>query len=95
MTIDQALAKVSAQIDAILEQRLFDMALQMIADGADPHAPGAPPDPDASWQRVSVDDVLQRQRAIDAAWKVEAIAQIRKSLEAECCSGARRDADGR
>jgi len=95
MTIDQALAKVSAQIDAILEQRLFDMALQMIADGADPHAPGAPPDPDASWQRVSVDDVLQRQRAIDAQWKVEALAQIRKCLEAECCSGARRDADGR
>ena len=86
MTIDQALAKVSAQIDAILEQRLFDMALQMIADGADPNAPGAPPDPDAGWQRVSFDEVLQRQRANDAQWKVEALAQIRKMLEA-CCSG--------
>jgi hypothetical protein len=75
--------------------RLFDIALQMIADGADPNGPGAPPDPDASWQRVSFDEVLQRQRAIDAQWKVEALAQIREMLEAECCGGARRDADGR
>jgi len=88
MTIDQAVAKLDAEIAVLLERRLDDMAGLMIANGADPTKPPAPPDPDTDWQPVSFDEVLERQRAIDAEWKTEALAQIRKWLEAECCQCA-------
>jgi len=95
VTLDDAVAKVSAEIDALLQERLDDMACRMIANGADPTRPPAPPDPDTDWQPVSFDEVLERQRAIDAEWKGGALVQIRTWLEAEYCSGARRDVDGR
>ena len=41
MTIDQAIDKASAEIDALLQVRLDDMACQMIANGADPTKPRA------------------------------------------------------
>jgi hypothetical protein len=83
MTIDQVLENASAQIDAILRQRLDDMACQMIANGADPTKPPATEDADGDWQRVSFDEILERQRAIDAKWKTEVLVLIRTWVEAE------------
>ena len=82
MTLDDAVAKASAEIDVLLQERLDDMACRMIANGADPTRPPAPPDPDADWHPINFDEILQRQRAIDAAWKVGALAQIRQWLAA-------------
>jgi hypothetical protein len=53
----------------------------MIADGADPEAVAEPPDTEGAWQRVSVDWVLQRQKAIDRQWRAETLAQLRTDLE--------------
>ena len=70
MTLAQAVAKLSAEIDVLLQQRLDAMALQMIGDGVDPTAtPPATEDADGDWQRITFDGILQRQREIDAAWK--------------------------
>ena len=76
MTIDQAIDKASAAIDALLQQRLDAMALQMIGDGVDPTKPPANEDSDGDWQRVTFGEILQLQGARDAAWKREALAQI-------------------
>ena len=83
MTIDQTIAKLEGEIDALLQERLDDLACQMIANGADPTKPPANEDSDGDWQRVSFDEILERQRAIDAAWKTKALAEIRTWVEAE------------
>ena len=93
MTIDQAIAKLEGEIAALLEDRLDALALRMLGDGVDPTKLPANEDSDGDWHQVSFDEILERQRAIDAAWTTKALAQIRNWLEAEYC-GARRDADG-
>ena len=83
MTIDQTIAKLEGEIDALLQERLDDMACQMIANGADPTKLPATEDADSDWQQVSFDEILERQRAINAAWKTKALAEIRTWLAAD------------
>ncbi len=88
MTIDDGLAKVAAQLDEVLAQRWHDLALQLIADGADPNDrgdldAGPPPgelSPGESWHRVTFDEVLQRQRDLDLQWRDETLARLRGEL---------------
>ena len=65
VTLDEAVDTSACAIDAILEQRLDALVLEMIACGADP-------------ERVS--DVLDDQRAVDTTWRATTLAALRAWL---------------
>jgi hypothetical protein len=77
VTIDEAMAKVTREIDTILARRLDDTALRMIEGGCDPIADDS-----------GFDDVLEQQRAIDAAWRRTTLLEIRAWLTDEYRSTA-------
>ncbi|HXG57000.1 MAG TPA: hypothetical protein VNJ03_16600 [Vicinamibacterales bacterium] len=88
MTLNDGLAKVAAQLDAVLAQRWHDLALEMITAGANPNdrgdlGSGPPPGglpPGLVWRRLTFDEVLQRQKDLDLAWRAETLARVRAEL---------------
>ncbi|HXG54022.1 MAG TPA: hypothetical protein VNJ03_01465 [Vicinamibacterales bacterium] len=88
MTIDAGLAKVAAKIDEMLAQRWDAAALSMISAGANPNdrgdlGAGPPPGglaPGLVWRRLTFDEVLQRQKDADLAWRAETLARVRAEL---------------
>ena len=64
MTLNAAMAKASAEIDRLLEQRWDALWHQLLADGIDP---------DSSW-------ILEEQQKLDRQWRAETLAEIRTAL---------------
>jgi hypothetical protein len=69
VTVDQALDKVTREIDAILQKRWIDLELRIFADGCS----------DFDAIRVVVED----QREIDLAWRKQALESLRSVLAAQ------------
>jgi len=65
MTLDEAIAKAAHEIDAILEERMDALALKMIACGVDADI---------------LPDLLDAQHHVNAAWRVQTLADIRTQL---------------
>jgi hypothetical protein len=78
VTLDEALAATSRAIDKVLEQRWDALAFQLIADGVQPDdGEDEPPPSEGPWQRLTFNQVLQRQRALDLEWRDATLAQLR------------------
>ena len=88
MTIDDGLAKATAQLDELLAQRWDALALKMISDGANPNdggdlGSGPPPGglpPGCVWRRLTFAESLQRQKDLDLQWRDETLARVRAEL---------------
>lgn len=83
MTLDQAVASASTQLDAILERRWDAIALKMIEDGADPADVADDGPTEGPWARISFDATLRRQKQIDLEWRDGVLAELRANLIAE------------
>jgi hypothetical protein len=86
MTIDEAMTTASRKLDAMIEARLQALEARIRADqlasGPPPDEDEPPPDPFGSWTRITVEDVLARERAHLAVWRIESLAKIREMVTA-------------
>jgi len=85
MTIDQAVDKAADALDHIIARQLDDLERQMRADMAatgpeDEDALDRPPVRFSAWGRITVEDVIEMQRARCLAWRVTSLATIRQGL---------------
>lgn len=85
MTVDDGLARVAKALDEVLAQRWDALALKMIGAGINPADRGTlgvspprseGPPPGLSWQRLTFDEALQRQKDVDLEWRAELIAWL-------------------
>ena len=67
MTVDEALDKAMRKLDAILEQRLFDLELSMVAQGCTDFD--------------GIEEVVRQQREIDAQWRTTTVVDLRRQFE--------------
>jgi hypothetical protein len=65
--IQAVLDDAAAQLDAALEARWDELALQLIADGNDP-------------EDGAIDYVLEQQKVVDRRWRAEVLESLRRSL---------------
>ena len=82
MTLDELVAAAADKIDAVLQQRWDDLAMHMIATGCNPNDPPNPPDDSGPWRRVTFDEVVQHQKALDCQWWWQMLAQLRMAVAA-------------
>jgi len=93
MTIDDAMETVTRQLDALIDQRLQTIEAQIRRDLAatgpeDDEALDRPPDLEADWQRITVEETMEQERAQLAAWRATMLPVLRRRLEAECTTTA-------
>ena len=86
MTRDEALQRAGQQIDAIIETHLVTLEARIRADlvatgEEDQDALDVPPDPDAAWSRITVEEILVRERAWWDGWRASSLVLIRDLLE--------------
>lgn len=67
--IDEAVADAGRQLDSLLNERQHDLALQLISEGVDP-CDG------------QIEAVLERQHAVDLAWRDGVLSTLRAALRA-------------
>jgi hypothetical protein len=85
MTLDEAMARVARELDIIIESRLQALEARIRADCAatgpeDEDALDRPPDLDSPWQRITVEEIIVRERAHLDLWRGEALAEVRAWL---------------
>jgi hypothetical protein len=86
MTFDETMQLAGRKLDVIIEDRMVALEARIRADIAatgpeDEEALDRPPDPDSPWQRITVEEVMMRERDQCAVWKVGVLAMIRHGLE--------------
>jgi hypothetical protein len=67
MTFQEGLAKITREIDAILVKRMDEYMLLLIASGVEPE---------------ELDEIIHEQRAREAVWRTETLAQFEATLRA-------------
>ena len=87
MTLDQVVAKAGRQIDCIIAEDMDALETRIrrdvIATGPeDADALDRPRDPDSPFQRVTVEELIERQRTQLRAWHAETLIAIRLLIDA-------------
>jgi hypothetical protein len=85
MTLDEAVAVAGQKIDAIIEKELGALEARIRADLA---ATGPEnddeldivPNPDSPWRRITVEEILMRERAKLATWRASFLMTLRDHL---------------
>ena len=82
MTLEQAIARAASYVDARIEERLLALEARIRADLAasgpeDEAALDLPPDPDAPWSRVTVEEILASEAVRLDTWRAAMLSEIR------------------
>jgi hypothetical protein len=82
-TLDEAVVLAAGTIDAVLKTRWDDFALRLIATGCNPDNTNDEDDPPPTvgpWQRLTFEEALQYQKAVDLRWRADTLAKLRIDL---------------
>lgn len=85
MTLEEAMDVAARGLDEVIERQLVELEARLRVDVAatgpeDEDALDRPPDPESPWQRMTVEEVIERERARLHAWRRETLAALRRRL---------------